>query len=260
MIQGVDDYGATGYSNDRGSAASEGFLAIAISSTSGYTTSPCGASFPYAQFVVMEVVNPSPTPSCESGYSVQADPLPVNLLFFSGVARHNRAVLSWATAGEQDNSGFSIQKSPDALTWESVGFVAGNGTAEARQSYTFTDADVLPGHTYYYKLRQRDTNGRTDESKPVAIRIDLPADQVYLYPNPSTDGSFRLRAGQKEQPQVELLTLTGTTVPLQTSTFDSSTGEVSVTPMSALATGLYHVQVRDAAGQQRVLRLLVNRP
>jgi uncharacterized protein YkwD len=257
FIQREDNYGGSGYVNDRGLAASEGFLGVAVSSASNVTSAPCGPSFPHATFVVMMVADPAPGTFCENKYSPQADPTPVSLLYFSGAARQQQAVLSWATAWEQDNSGFSILKSSNALAWESVGFVEGNGTLNTRRDYAFTDADVRPGQTYYYKIRQRDQNGRTDDSKPIAITIERPGDQFYVYPNPSADGSFRLMAGQDTQPQLELLTLTGAAVALHPAQADAGTGEVSVTPAQPLSAGLYHVRVRDGAGRQRVLKLLV---
>ncbi len=254
MIQGADDNSGTGYTNDRGLATSEGFLGIGISSTSSFTASPCGSAFPNAQFVVMMVVDPSPTAACESKYSVQASALPVNLLFFSAVSRQQEAVLSWATAWEQENSGFSILKSTDALGWESVGSVLGNGTQDSRHYYTFTDADVRPGRVYYYKLRQQDFTGQTNDSRAVAVTINALVDEFYLYPNPSADGSFRLVAGQESNLTVSLSTLTGATIPTQST---ASAGEISVRPTQSLPTGLYQVRVSDTTGQQRVLRLLV---
>lgn len=166
-------------------------------------------------------------------------------------------MLAWATAREEDNEGFSILKSRDALGWESIGFVPGKGQSNQHQDYTFTDTNVLPGQLWYYKLRQRDQNGKTEDSKVIALRMEAGAGRSLPYPNPSPDGSFRLTAQAATGQTVRLFTLTGQEIPVQSQ--PASDDEMMITPRRSLPAGVYVVKLSDDAGTTQASMLLVER-
>jgi ELWxxDGT repeat protein len=197
-----------------------------------------------------------PTRSGLFALNVDGFALPVRLLYFSGGVINQQTQLAWATTLETDNEGFAILKSRDALGWESVGFVPGKGESNQRQAYSFTDADVRPGQVWYYKLRQRDRSGKTEDSKVIAIKIEAGAGRSLPYPNPSPDGSFRLTAQAAQGQTVRLFTLTGQEIAVQSQPIAD---EVLVTPWQSLATGAYVVKLTDDAGATRVFTLVVER-
>jgi trimeric autotransporter adhesin len=188
--------------------------------------------------------------------NVDGSALPVRLLYFSGGVINQQTQLAWATTLEDDNEGFSILKSRDALGWESIGFVAGRGESNQRQAYSFTDADVLPGQVWYYKLRQRDRSGKTEDSKVIAIKIEAGAGRSLPFPNPSPDGSFRLAAQAATGQTVRLFTLTGQEIAVQSQPIAD---EVLLMPRQSLATGAYVVKLTDEAGATRAMTLVVER-
>src|SRR5580704_6146810 len=65
--------------------------------------------------------------------------LPINLLSFSGICNMRNVDLKWSTATEINNSYFTIQKSADGISWQSIGRVEGAGNSLMLHIYSFTD-------------------------------------------------------------------------------------------------------------------------
>ncbi|MFQ6092432.1 MAG: DUF6073 family protein [bacterium] len=102
-------------------------------------------------------------------------------------------MIEWTTGTEMDNAGFNLYRSGK----EDEGYVKINGElipaegdATAGAGYSFTDAAVIPGATYYYKLESLASDERTDVYGPVMVKVpagvSVPTDfyLVQNYPNP----------------------------------------------------------------------------
>ncbi|MCE1187558.1 MAG: YCF48-related protein [Ignavibacteria bacterium] len=129
-------------------------------------------------------------------YKYSASFTPVELSSFSARVIGNFAQLSWATASEQNNQGFEIQRSSDMNSWKTVGFVKGNGSTTNRNAYTYQeDISAVNSQVVYYRLRQLDYNGDATVSKTVEVNNKVKAsfalDQNYPNPfNPTTTISY----------------------------------------------------------------------
>ncbi len=131
------------------------------------------------------------TPSIRAMVSQQGM-LPVQLLYLKGEQQNGEALLTWATATESNNSGFTVQRklvnSQDV--YENLGFVASKETNSSTETgYGYIDQNVKPG-TYTYRLLQTDVNGAQHLSNEVQLQIDAPNDFTLNqnYPNPFTAG------------------------------------------------------------------------
>ena len=123
--------------------------------------------------------------------------IPVELISFSANVSDGSVILNWITATELNNSGFEIQRLKDTKNelsndWETIGFVAGQGTTTQINRYTFVD-NLTPAlnRTLYYRLKQIDFDGSFEYSKIVEVDfeivVDYSLDQNYPNPfNPST--------------------------------------------------------------------------
>jgi hypothetical protein len=113
--------------------------------------------------------------------------LPVELTSLEARPVNNEFIkVSWATASEENNKVFAILRSEDAIAFDSVGAVAGNGTTAYPHSYFFDDVHVQKGITYYYMLKQIDFDGTYTFTRMVSAQlIPSAAETVTLYPNPS---------------------------------------------------------------------------
>lgn len=126
-------------------------------------------------------------------------PLPVELVRFEAhrPAGQSQVRLTWATASEQDNAGFEVQRQDEGqTTFRRVGFVAGRGTRTAPAEYAFADANNFRGLSYY-RLRQVDFDG-TETFSPVRAvpgLADGTAFSLSAYPNPvAATGTLTLEA------------------------------------------------------------------
>ncbi len=115
--------------------------------------------------------------------------LPVKLVSFKGERAGLRNNLYWATASEQNNRGFELQRSADGENFSALTFVpskAINGNSSTVLSYQFYDEKPFSGNNYY-RLKQVDTDGKITYSFVVLVKgvrsnsISMSA----VYPNPT---------------------------------------------------------------------------
>ena len=117
-------------------------------------------------------------------YQTTNAPLPVELASFTAEILGSRVELKWNTSTENNNCGFEVQKNGGTY-WATLGFVAGAGTSNAPQSYSYTD--IAAAGKAVYRLKQIDRDGKFCYSKEVeAVITSAPSAAVLCqnYPNP----------------------------------------------------------------------------
>lgn len=133
----------------------------------------------------------------ESDYGIVT---PIKLTSFSATSQKESIKLSWSTATELNNSGWSIEKSTTTSVWTIIGFIDGNNKAQ-NNSYTYIDKSVFAG-VFYYRLKQVDFDGAVTYSNIVSVNVALTNTNLKLsaYPNPfvaSTNISYTLAKDEK---------------------------------------------------------------
>jgi hypothetical protein len=133
------------------------------------------------------------TTSPDNGYSLYEfqvkgtlQPLPVTLTSFSAFSQGTSVGVNWATASEQHNAGFEVQRSADGASFATLATVAGMGTTEGAHTYHYVDATPLRT-TSYYRLKQFDLDGTFAYSPVVAVQVATSTATLSIYPNPTTD-------------------------------------------------------------------------
>ena len=181
------------------------------------------------------------------GLTIAPTSLPVKLLSFQGRWVEDKGnQLTWASAWETNNDHFAIQRSSDAKSFETIGRVAGHGTASTTQSYAFMDEQDRPADVLYYRLKQVDVDGSVTYSPIISIRQAVETElSMVVYPNPATD-QLRLRLPPNQQVRgVRVYSISGTQVINQAGAFD-------LVDVRSLPAGVYLIEVGTVAG--RVLR------
>ncbi len=115
--------------------------------------------------------------------------LPIELLDFRATTEGSAVHLEWATATEDQNAYFSVQRSGDNATFQEIDRVLGAGTSQVTMFYSCVDHAPLPG-TSYYRLQQVDTDGNSTFSPVVSVLHDPGSTTVF--PNPTMDGSVTI--------------------------------------------------------------------
>ncbi|RZL14786.1 MAG: T9SS type A sorting domain-containing protein [Hymenobacter sp.] len=185
-----------------------------------------------------------------------AGPLPVVLLSFEAKRAAATVVCTWATASEQYNDHFVVERSLDGANFEALGTVAGQGNSTAAHTYTYTDARPVAS-VAYYRLRQVDTDGTATFSPVVAVQGDanLLASAITAVPNPST-GRFALLTsfGQVTRLQGSVVNMLGQQVLTVNELVPADAASLPL-DLSAQPAGVYLVQLLGPAGPT-TLRLL----
>ncbi|MBH8568312.1 T9SS type A sorting domain-containing protein [Microvirga sp. STS02] len=171
---------------------------------------------------------------------MSAEALPVVLTSFAAQRQAAGVRLHWATATEEQNARFDVQRSPDGVAFVTISSVPGHGTTLLPTRYTVLDA-LAPVSTSYYRLRQVDVSGAATYSPVVAV--GPAAALVSLYPNPARERLFIMgQAATAYRVRNSLgQVLRQGSMP---------TGQATVELVS-LPGGLYQLELETAAGQVR---------
>lgn len=119
-------------------------------------------------------------------FAPQSNPLPVDLLSFSGECISSMALIKWETASENNNKSFYILKSTDGINYNIIATIEGKGTTNTKNKYAFTD-QTFNGNRTYYKLMQEDFNGEVTVFKEIAVSCNKSSQQTFafnIFPNP----------------------------------------------------------------------------
>ena len=122
------------------------------------------------------------------GSNSAANALPVEFIHFEATRQSPQEVIvEWATATEENNDYFEVQRSSDGINFEVIDEIDGNGTTIYRQDYSYTDVQAPSGVTYY-RLRQVDYNEVFDYSTIEMVEgaeaNGRSLELVSVYPNP----------------------------------------------------------------------------
>lgn len=175
----------------------------------------------------------------------EINPLPIDLISFSGEYTNNSAKLTWVVT-EINNDYFEIYRSTDnGNTWQAIGSVnsTNNNNSVQPTTYTFIDTNPQSGINLY-RLKQVDTDGSSSfENKTVSVEVQTT--------------SLQILAMNKQQLQVIFPTDGKATLSVYTmfgeliynTEFTANRGMQSI-PLSNLANGVYVVILSQDTNQQ----------
>lgn len=123
-----------------------------------------------------------------------ADPLGVELSYFTAVAAGGGITLRWRTESETDNAFWLIDRREDGQGkdgWERIARLQGAGNSQTGGQYEHADGNVSPGQSYQYRLGDLSANGRLTWHGPINATAgqktgDATAGMHMAFPNPFT--------------------------------------------------------------------------
>ena len=176
--------------------------------------------------------------------------LPISLKSFTATPLdRSAALLSFATALEQNNDYFSIERSTDGLRFSEIGRVQGAGNSLQTREYSYTDNTPLRGINYY-RLKQVDYDGKYTFSPVVSLNFDGTdrGNGVRLSPQPVKDQlSVTLEQAFQQDARWELYDLSGRL--LQAGTLAAEANSFSI-QAATLTDGAYVLRI---TGDQQVI-------
>lgn len=169
--------------------------------------------------------------------------LPVNLLSFTAHAGNEVVTLKWATASEQNNKGFEIERSTDGNNWNRIDFVASgavNGNSTGREDYVYADKTPVAGKNYY-RLKQIDFDGGYTYSAVAMVRFSSSL-TVTVAPNP-VQHELRIE-GLKGRNKISIANTSGQVV--QSMLIEKE--QIIVINMSRFVPGVYFLSIQNENG------------
>lgn len=131
-------------------------------------------------------------------YKITSNPLPIELLTFTGSYRDGRTRLVWNTATEKNGDYFQIERQTAGGDFLAIGRVEAVGESLQQQHYTFDDLQPVPGENVY-RLRMVDRDSRFEHSPSIIVTRQETAGWQ-LAPNPATGQVTLSINGQDEPP------------------------------------------------------------
>ncbi|MBK8655673.1 MAG: T9SS type A sorting domain-containing protein [Haliscomenobacter sp.] len=181
--------------------------------------------------------------------------LPIALFDFKAEAFQSSALLTWRTASELNNDYMAVERSADAIEFQEIGRVKGQGTTQQPQDYRFTDEDPLPGINYY-RLRQVDIDGAMEYHKVVAVDFrpeGAASTGLTAFPSPATDDlHVRLAAPFQSEAEYTVTDLQGRVVLRGVFPAQSAQETISIQP---LPSGLFVLSLSQD-GRTEVVRFV----
>lgn len=131
--------------------------------------------------------------------------MPVTWVDFSAVVSGSAVNLKWVTANEYNVKDFIILYSADGMHWNEAGTMAPRNL-NSQQAYRFTHANPVIGINYY-KVRQRDVDGRFSETVTRRVNIGSNSTKLLVFPNPAQGSTVHVQLARATT--VEVMDKTG---------------------------------------------------
>jgi autotransporter-associated beta strand protein len=169
----------------------------------------------------------------------------------------NDVAVNWATESQAVIGHYEIERSTDGVHFEKVGEVAAE--QHAGNEYRFTDLSPAPG-IYYYRVKGVSSSyGVYEHTEAVKVKVAKASQQLYVYPNPVTDGviGLQMNALPAGVYNVRLLTANGQAVLKKQLVHDNGAATETITYPGYLTGGTYQLEVVGPDRKQHVVTVVI---
>ncbi len=185
------------------------------------------------------------------------EPLPIQLLSFTAVPVGEQVNLTWVTASETNNDYFNVERSSDAVHFNSILSQDGAGNSTSIHTYQDVDASPLMG-TSYYRLLQTDFNGNQHRSQIVPVQFTPTiTNSVLAWVNSETTIAVQLTSRERDVYKVELFDDQGKLLLVQSISANKGINS-SMIPNDGLASGVYLLRFINTKGDVYVQKLMIH--
>ncbi len=166
-------YGSPNAFEGTGAAPSPSNINAIVRKINGQDTDNNSVDFVLTNSAAPSVIRPS-----------NSSAFPIKLTqFTANVLNEKEAELKWQTSSEANFSHFLIQRSFDAIGFETIGKEASKGNSNNQNNYSFIDEKPFLGQNYY-RLKQVDIDGSEEFSKIISLNV-LDDIGFRVFPNPT---------------------------------------------------------------------------
>jgi hypothetical protein len=136
--------------------------------------------------------------------------LPVNVSSFTAVRNDAGVELQWVTSTESNSETFIIERSSDGNNYVKHSSLPAAGNSTIKRTYTYQDR-ALPNSKYvYYRLLQKDKDGKLQVIGVKKVMIGSQGFNARLFPTLATSSvSFEMQSVENEQLTLRIVDMSG---------------------------------------------------
>lgn len=181
-----------------------------------------------------------------AGIFTGISPLPIELINFNAENQDTKVALNWATATEHNTNYFYVERSADAVNWQTISEVKAAENSNTTLYYESTDNEPL-FDVSYYRLKIIDVDKSFSYSPIKSVYRNKKEAFVIFYPNP-TLGTIHLSSSYKSNDIFyKIFDITGKE--LSVKIIEQTEDKISL-DFSTLQKGLYFINVTAADGKE----------
>lgn len=203
-------------------------------------------------YIEAELSDGSTVRSCDRIFTATENPLPVEWLSFTAAPLGKTSQLEWSVIQDEAHRAFTVERSTDGRSgWQDLARldrVGGNRAAE----YSYNDADVIGGNTYFYRLRQEDSDGTTDYSAIRAVTFGA-AGSITAFPNPASNW-LNVQTGNDLPDNLSFQLINPLGQLVSSGRLQGGSTQINV---AQLPTSVYQLVVTDGKAIREVLKVVV---
>lgn len=181
--------------------------------------------------------------------STPGNPLPVTYILFNTKCNDDKTELNWRTTFEQNSNYFEIQRSADAVTWQTIGSTPAAGYSATEKSYYFSDIHPLSS-TAFYRIAEIGMDSRIHYTGIIKNNCGQ-AGKIQFWPNPVIDlFHININTAKKSTAIINIYNSKGSLVGKQQNILLAGNNNV-VVDMSNFPNGIYPITVSWNDGQMQ---------
>lgn len=131
--------------------------------------------------------------------------LPIELLDFKPTYKNGVVNIKWVTASEKNNDYFTIEKTINGVSYETIDTVDAVGNSQTISDYNSFDYD-LNSSVIYYRLKQTDIDGKNTITDWYSVNIIDEIKNITVTPNPFSDNINIMFDSDIQGPQIICIT------------------------------------------------------
>lgn len=184
------------------------------------------------------------------------NPLPIELVSFSGSCEEGLLTFKWTTATERNVDYFQVESSMDGVRWETVGIQQATGFSSVANDYEMSRE--ARNKVEYFRLKSVDFDGSIQTFLPISIRCENEGVNHWVVaPNPAHGQTvLTIFSAEEGTTTISMYDMEGRLVNETHSILQKGSQQISV-DISNLRKGLYIISLRDKTNNFKPLRLMV---
>ncbi|MES2848345.1 MAG: hypothetical protein V4685_04780, partial [Bacteroidota bacterium] len=177
-------------------------------------------------------------------------------------AVYSDVLLNWSVENAAVINHYEVERSSDGKLFIKVGEVVAGNDKEALTNYNLTDPSLTAGY-YYYRVKAVGSDYSVfDYSETVKVKVVKSGTNIYVYPNPVTEGVIGLRMTQSlagGKYTVRLIDGAGKAVAVQQVQHYKATATELIHYPSYLAGGTYQLEVLGPDKLKTLINIVIQK-